>query len=101
MKLKKGDEVMIVQGKDRGRKGKIEEIDVKKDTILLPGLNVYKRHVKKQGEGRPSGIIDFPRNLPINRVQLICPKCQKPTRAGYVMSEKDKHRICKKCQQMI
>lgn len=101
MKLKKGDEIIVTLGKDKGRKGKIEKVFKKDGTVLVPGLNVYKRHVKKQGEGRPSGIIDFPRPLPLGRVSLICPKCQKPTRVGFVTSAKEKHRICKKCEQMM
>ena len=101
MKFKKGDTVLIKIGKDNGRKGKIEQVFKKKNTVLIGGLNVYKRHVKKQGEGKPSGIIDFPRPIPISRVSLVCPKCQKVTRIGFVLTQKEKHRICKKCKQLI
>lgn len=97
MKLKKGDEVVITAGKDKGKKGKIEKVFADKEKILLPGLNVYKRHMKKQDENRPGGIIEFNRPLPIGNVALICSKCNKPTRVGFKVSGGKKIRICRKC----
>jgi large subunit ribosomal protein L24 len=101
MKLKKGDEIMIVSGKDKGRKGKVEKTDSKKDQVTVLGLNLFKKHMKKRDEKNPGGIIDFPRPLGMGKVMLVCPKCKKPTRVGYSMIKKEKMRICKKCQQMI
>jgi large subunit ribosomal protein L24 len=96
MKLRKGDEVIITTGKDKGKRGKIEKILVSGTKVFLPGLNVYKKHVKKQAEDKPGGIIDLPRPLPIGNVALICPKCGKPTRIGFKVDGR-KMRICKKC----
>lgn len=101
MKLKKGDEIIIIHGKDRGKKGKIEKVFPKTGTILVPGVNIYKRHVKKRDEKNPGGIIDFPRALKMSNVSLVCPKCKKPTRVGFLMTKKDKERICKKCKQLV
>lgn len=101
MKLKKGDEIIVTLGKDKGRRGKIERIDKKTDMVFMPGLNVSKRHMKKRDEKNPGGIIDLPRPLPVSKIALICPKCKKPTRVGWSVSQKEKHRICKKCGQMI
>lgn len=101
MKLKKGDEVIISSGKDKGKKGKIEKINFKEETVLLPGLNMYKRHLKKRDEKTPGGIIDFPRPLPVGNVAYICPKCGKPTRIGYLVRSGKKERVCRKCDSII
>lgn len=102
MKLKKGDEVIITGGKDRGRKGKIERVYPKKSKVLVAGLNIYKKHVKAQSKEKPGGIIELSRPLSIANVALICPKCKKPTRIGYLFDQKgEKHRVCKKCQEYI
>jgi large subunit ribosomal protein L24 len=101
MKLKKGDQVIITAGKDRGKKGKIEKIFYKNKTVFLPGLNVYKRHLKKRDEKHPGGIIDFSRPLPIANVSLICHKCGKPTRVGFKIEAKEKLRVCRKCDSTL
>jgi len=101
MKFKKGDEILITGGKDRSKKGKIDRVLPKEASVLVPGLNIYKRHVKKRDAQNPGGIIDFPRPIPIGRISLICPKCKKPTRVGFTGVGKDKQRICKKCKQLI
>ncbi len=102
MKLKKGDKIIIIKGKDKGRQGKIEKAYPKKDRVLVPGLNIYKRHLKAQGKDKPGGILDFARPLPVANVVLVCPKCKKPTRVGYRVNQKgSKHRICKKCQEYL
>ncbi len=97
MKLKKGDTVIITAGKDRGKKGKVEKVFASDGKILLPGLNVYKRHTKKKDERHPGGIIEFSRPLPVGNIALLCPSCNKPTRVGYLVVEDEKHRVCKKC----
>jgi len=101
MKLKKGDDIIVIAGKDKGKRGKVERIDTRMGTVLVLGVNVYKRHMKKRDEKNPGGIIDFPRPLPVAKVSLVCPKCKKSTRVGYVVTDKEKHRVCKKCDQMI
>ncbi|PJC28341.1 50S ribosomal protein L24 [Candidatus Shapirobacteria bacterium CG_4_9_14_0_2_um_filter_39_11] len=102
MKLKKGDNIIVIAGKDKGRKGKIEKIFPKEGLVLLPGINVFKRHTKSRGEKQPGGIIDIIKPLPISNVALLCPKCGKPTRVGYrVSKDGTKSRICRKCQAII
>jgi large subunit ribosomal protein L24 len=102
MKLKKGDTVLVIAGKDKSRKGKIEKIFPKKGLVLLPGINVYKRHTKPRGEKQPGGIIEIIKPLPISNVALMCPKCGKPTRVGYqVNKDGSKNRICRRCQTII
>lgn len=101
MKIKKGDTVKVLVGKDRGKTGKVEKIYPKKDKVLVSGVNIYKKHMKSQGERKPGGIIDIPRPLPRSKVALLCPKCKQPTRVGYKINPTGKKRICKKCQQEI
>ncbi len=96
-KLKKGDEVIITGGKDKGKKGKIEKITLSQNLVFLPGLNVYKKHMKKKDEKNPGGIVNFSRPLPVASVALICPKCAKPTRVGFKLEGKEKKRVCRKC----
>lgn len=92
---------MITAGKDKGKQGKIEEVFSEKNRVLVPGVNIYKRHMKRRDEKNAGGIIDLPRPLPVGNVALLCPKCKKPTRVGYIVGKGEKHRICKKCSQSI
>lgn len=101
MKIKKGDTVLVCLGKDRGKKGKIEKVFIKKDTILVNGVNIYKRHLKAQGEGKPGGIIDITKPIRVSKVVLVCPKCNQPTRVGFKILANEKVRICRKCEQNI
>lgn len=100
-KLKKGDEVIVTKGKDRGKKGKIEKIFPKLQKVLVSGVNLYKRHLKPRGQGKPGGIIDIAKPLPWANVALVCPKCSQRTRAGYKQMENQNRRICRKCKEEI
>lgn len=101
MKFKKGDEVIVLIGKDKGKKGKIEKILPKKNAVVVAGINIFKKHTKSQGEGKAGGIIDIIKPLGSSKIALICPKCHKPTRIGIQREKDKKERICKKCQQQI
>lgn len=102
MKFKKGDLVLVVAGKDKDRKGKIKKAFPKLNRVLVAGLNIFKKHIKAQGKEKPGGIIEFSRPLPVSNLTLLCPKCKKPTRVGYLFDKKGgKHRVCKKCQEFI
>ena len=95
MKIVKGDTVIITKGKDRGREGVVTEVSPRTNTVVIEGLNVYKKHVKAQGNERPGGIIDISRPLPVANVMLLCPATKKPTRVGYKMVDGQKVRYCK------
>ncbi len=102
MKIKKGDTVKVLLGKDKGRTGKVQKILRKKDKLVIEGINLYKKHVKPQGEGKPGGIVEMPRPLSVSKVVLICPVCSKTTRIGYQVGKaKGKQRVCKKCEAII
>ncbi|MBI3342684.1 50S ribosomal protein L24 [Candidatus Gottesmanbacteria bacterium] len=101
MKLKKGDTVIVTTGKDKGRKGKVEHTFPGNGTVEVGGVNIYKRHTKKRDEKRPSAIIDITKPIHISKLALICPKCNQPTRVGYLVVKGEKERICRKCEQKI
>jgi large subunit ribosomal protein L24 len=101
MKLKKGDNVKIVRGKDKGKTGKIDQVLPKIGKVLVNGVNQYKRHLKARSQNKPSEIVTITKPLPEENVILVCPKCHKETRVGYRIEKGVKSRICKKCETEI
>lgn len=101
MKIKKGDIVIVTTGRDRGKKGKVEKIFPKEYEVLVAGVNIVKRHMKKRDEKRGGGIIDVPKPLSIGKLAIICPTCGKPTRIGVLVTKNEKVRVCKKCGKKI
>ena len=102
MKLKKGDQVIVLRGKDKGRKGKIKQVFPKSGRILIPTINIFKKHARKQSEKKPGGIIEFAKPLAVCKVALVCPKCKQPARIGYQIDKNgQKRRICRKCQALV
>ncbi len=101
MKLKKGDKVKVMVGKDQGKEGSVERVFLGTARVLVGGVNMYKRHTKPRAEGQKGGIQEFFRPLLESNVALICPKCKQPTRIGYKLTAKEKVRICRKCDQEI
>ena len=100
MKIKKGDKVKVLLGKDKGKEGKVEFVLGKDRKVFVSGSNLYKRHVKKVGE-MEGGIIDLPKPMDISNVGLICPNCNKITKVGYKIEGAIKVRVCKKCGKEI
>jgi len=101
MKIKKGDKVKMTIGKDKGKEGIVEKVYINANKVLITGLNLYKRHVKKNEKMPQGGIIDIPRAVNASKLALICPKCAKVTRVGYKIEKNKKYRICKKCESKI
>ena len=100
LKLKAKDKVKIMSGKDKGREGEIERVLPKDGTAVIPGLNIYKKHVKGYGDQK-GGIYEIPRPIPVSNLMLICPKCKKTSRIGFRLAGKEKVRVCKKCNKEI
>jgi large subunit ribosomal protein L24 len=104
--VKKGDEVLVLMGKDRGRRGKILEVITKKNAIIVEKINVYKKHKKPQritgsNPAPAGGIIDMPMPLPISSVRLVCKRCGKPTKVYRKEHEGWLKRYCKVCNELI
>ncbi len=101
MKLKKGDKIRVMGGKDRGREGIVEKVYEKQSTALILGINVYKKHIKKSEKVPQGGVIDLPRPILISKLALLCAKCGTITRVGYTITQHKKQRICRKCNEKI
>ena len=99
MKIKKGDTIKILYGKDSGKQGVVSAL--KNEKVIVDGLNMYKKHVKGDGREKKSEIIDISKPLNISKVMLICPNCGKPTRVGIKRDGGKVERICKKCGKVI
>lgn len=99
-KIKKGDEVKLTLGKDRGKTGKVERVLPKEGKVMVVGLNTVKRHIRKQA-GVEGGIIEITKPMNISNVVLVCPSCKKQTRAGFEIKGDVKIRICRKCKKEI
>lgn len=100
IKFKKGDEVLITSGKDKGRKAKIEKIFARKALALVPGVNTYKKH-KKATANEKGSIIELSRPLAFAKIALVCPNCEKQTRVQFKIEGKAKSRVCAKCKKTI
>jgi len=102
MKIRKNDSVLIVAGKDKGKKGKIRKAMPEKEAVIVEGLNLMKRHSKTKGKTRQAGIIELERAIPASNVMVICNKCNKPTRVGYrILEDGKKARYCHSCSEII
>lgn len=99
-KIKRGDNIKVLIGKDSGRTGTVEKVLGKIDKVVVGGINIYKRSIKKTGNNQ-GGIIDLVKPVDISNVALICPSCKKPTRAGFKVEGDLKFRFCKKCGKEI
>lgn len=99
LKIKLQDNVKVMIGKDLGREGKVENI-INNKKVLLPGINIYKKHVKGS-QGQKAGIYEIPRPIDISKVMLICPSCKKTVRVGFKIVGDEKVRLCKKCRKEI
>ena len=102
MKIKKGDNILVVSGKDRGKKGKVTQVFLSERRLVVDGVNKMIKHVKPRREGEKGQRLEFFAPLDISNVMLVCPKCSKPSRVGYKMTTgKEKQRICRKCQEAV
>ena len=101
MKIKKGDTVIVTTGKNRGKQAKVERVFPDSGSVLIPGVNEYKKHRKSQGENRPGEILTLSRPILLSKVALICPKCKQQTRVGYKFVDGKKIRVCRKCDADI
>ena len=108
MHIKIGDEVLIIAGKDKGRRGKIKRSIPKESRVVVEGLNIVKRHMKPRGPGKPGGIIEMEAPLDSSNVMLICPNCGRAARTGKRFLEELDHkgrptkvRFCKACDAAV
>ena len=100
LKLKKKDTVLVIAGRDKGKKGEIKEITPGSRKVTVMGINIVSKH-KKTTKDKPGGIHKIEAPLDISNVKLVCPKCGKPAGVKVVMQGGAKLRACKKCGEVI
>ena len=102
MKVLREDTVLVIAGKERGKTGRVRRVLPKKDRVVVEGINVVKRHMKpRSATARQAGIIEKEAPLHVSNVQVICPKCNKPTRIGHGIVDGHKVRVCKHCGEQF
>lgn len=102
MKIQKNDNVLILTGKDKGKKGKVRKALPDKDSVIVEGLNLIKRHSKTKGKTRQAGIIELEGRIHVSNVMVICNKCNKPVRVGVrILEDGKKARYCHGCSEII
>lgn len=104
--IKTGDTVKVLRGKDRGKTGKVSQLLLARDLVVVDGVNAMIKHLKSQQRGEKGQRIDFFGPIQISNVMLVCQKCNKPTRVAYKettgeQGEKQKTRVCKKCNEAL
>jgi large subunit ribosomal protein L24 len=97
MRIKKGDTILIVSGKDRGKKTKVLEVFPGEKRLVAEGVNLRKKHVRARKAGEKGQVVQIASPIDASNVKLICSKCGKATRTGFKVVNKNKVRICKKC----
>ncbi len=100
--IRKDDTVIVLSGKDKGKRGKVLRTYPKTNKVLVEGVNVVHRHQKPRKQTDPGGIIEKETPIYAPKVMRVCPKCKQPTRAAFLLSEDGtKSRVCKKCGDTI
>ncbi|MBN2546160.1 MAG: 50S ribosomal protein L24 [Spirochaetes bacterium] len=100
-KIRKGDLVKVLSGKDIGKTGSVLKVERDKGRVLVEGVNLHKKSMRKTQKNQVGGIKDIESPLKISNVMIICPKCKKPTRISFLIKNDKKLRICKKCNGEI
>lgn len=102
MKIRKNDQVLVISGKDKGKKGKVRYAFPREEQLLVDGINMIKKHARAQASVRQAGIIERESPLQVSKVMLICTKCDRPTRVGFRYLEGGKKvRVCSHCHEVI
>jgi large subunit ribosomal protein L24 len=102
MKIRKEDTVLVIAGKDKGKKGKVRFAYPLERKLLVEGVNFIKKHSKAKGTVKQAGIIDLEAPIPVAKVMLLCNKCNKPARVGFKKLEDGRRvRICRVCGEVI
>jgi len=101
MKIRKGDQVKIISGKDKGKSGKVIKAMPGNRMVVVEGLNLVKKHIRPRRAGEKGQAVEVPRPLHASKTMIVCSKCGKPTRIGYITKDGKKYRLCKKCGNEI
>ena len=102
MRIKKNDQIVVISGKDRGKKGRVMKVFAGEHSVLVEKLNYRKVAVRRTQANPKGGIVEMEGKLNISKVKLICPRCSKPTRVGFnILADGTKQRSCKRCNELL
>lgn len=102
MRIRKNDTVLVIAGKDRGKKGKVRFAHPKDNQIVVEGINFIKRHTRARGRVRQAGIIELEAPIDVSNVMLLCSRCNRPTHIGFrTLKDGRKTRTCRSCNEVI
>ncbi len=102
LRIKKDDNVVVIAGKEKGKKGRVLAVIPKKQRVIVEKVNIIKRHMRPSQKYTQGGIIEKEGPIHISNVMLICPRCDTPTRIGNkILEDGRKLRVCKKCKEVI
>ncbi len=102
MKIRKDDTVLVIAGKDRGKKGKVRFAYPKNNTLVVEGINFIRKHARATGRVKQAGIIEQEAQIAVSKVMLLCSRCNHPTRIGFrFLEDGRKVRICRVCHEVI
>ena len=102
MKIRKNDEVLVIRGDDRGKRGKVHRSFPRDDRILVEGVNFVKRHMRPRPNVKQAGIVEREAPIHVSSVMLLCSKCHRPTRVGFrILEDGSKVRSCRRCGEVI
>lgn len=101
LNVKKGDTVVVLSGKDKGKQGKVLQALPKKNKVVVEGVNKVKRHTKPSQKAPQGGILTKEAPMHASKVMLVCPACKKATRVGHKEVNGNNVRVCKKCGEVI
>jgi len=102
MNIRKNDNVLVVAGKDKGKKGKVRFAYPKKNRVLVEGVNFIKMHSRARAQVRQAGIIEREATIDVSNVMLVCSRCNHPTRIGNrKLEDGRKARVCRSCGEVI
>jgi large subunit ribosomal protein L24 len=102
MNIRKNDTVLVIAGKDKGKKGKVRFAYPKDERLLVEGVNFIKRHTRAVRQARQAGIIEREAPIHVSNVMLLCNRCNRPTRVGFrFLEDNRKVRVCRSCNEVI
>ena len=100
-KIKKNDNVEVLAGKDKGKRGSVVRIIPKKDKVIVSGVNIVKKAMKRRSQQDQGGIVEVEAPLHVSNVGVVCKKCGRPVKIGYKIDGDKKVRVCRKCGETL
>lgn len=100
-KIKIGDNVRVLSGKDKGKTGKVIQVFVEDKKVAVEGVNIIKKHLRTRTQGQKGQILELSAPMAVSKVALVCPHCEKGVRVGFKVDGSVKTRVCKKCNNAL